>query len=563
MDPVIFPEEIWIKILLHCNVPDIITFSSTCKYLRKISSSEYLWKIKWLQLLSQVQFQFPGIKQLQSHSVNFKGMCYRLHMIITLGENVQFLKCHNCYKYTCKKDCMEMLNDKPIIEIGNKYTRTMFRPLLCMQKHFSIIAFPTNFSKKHEEEGQIFNIQDCSTAVMPKNKIKSIFRKIPLLNSYTGEFPIRLCFLFHNPFYLFKEDQKLRNDYCTDIEKILNIPNIKMLSPAKALLNSETFLVLKVFLDHLFHQMNLTVISKHPSEVLVFCEPLGTHPALRKQLLHYLFQEVKVARVCLVPKPLLACAMLDIETCIVVDSGALSTTVAVVINGRVMPQRWKLLPIGGWHVAYHLKQAMHRKRKEYHQIPLLCLDSLAVKEKCRLSYNIKNEKREGGQKIEEYINLKVNGYTELKKFEHITSKEQIEPIYQKVSLGSELYIAPEMMYVSLGLPKVIKEVTSGLSEDTMHDCLSHIMLTGGNTSLSGFKLRLIKDLRELFPEYSEILEVKHCDRDDMGDWRNHAYVSSYVSLTMHSDKTPPEYVEGYPYWLSREEYVLFGCDSLG
>lgn len=29
-----------------------------------------------------------------------------------------------------------------------------------------------------------------------------------------------------------------------------------------------------------------------------------------------------------------------------------------------------------------------------------------------------------------------------------------------------------------------------------------------------------------------------------------------------SDKTPPEYIEGSPFWLSREEYVLFGCESL-
>ncbi|KAI4487431.1 hypothetical protein M0804_005580 [Polistes exclamans] len=530
MDPAIFPEEIWIKILLHCDILDIITFSSTCKYLRTISSSEYLWKIKWLQLLSQVKFQFPSIKQLQSHSVNFKGMCYRLHMIITLGENVQFEKCYYCYEYTCKRDCEKILNNELIIEIGNKYTRKMFTQDPCSWfKYFSLISFPTNFSNKHEEEEQIINIQKCNTAVISKNKIKD----------------------YH----------KLRNDYCTDIEKIRNIPNIEMLNPAKALLNSENFLVLKVFLDHLFHKISSPF--KMLGASLVFCEPLGTHPAIRKQLLHYLFQEVKLARVCLVPKPLLACAMLDIKTCIVVDSGALSTTVAVVINGRVMPQRWKLLPIGGWHVASHLKQAMRRKRKEYHQIPLLCLDFVPIKRKCRLSYDIKNEKREGGQKIKEYINLRANGFLEFERFKHIMPEEKIKPIYQKISLGSELYIAPEMMYVSLGLPKVIKEVTSGLSEDIMHDCFSHIMLYGRNTSLSGFKLRLIKDLRELFPEYSEILEVQNCLSDNIDDSTYYEYLSSYISLTMHSDKTPPEYVKGYPYWLSREEYVLFGCDSLG
>lgn len=103
-------------------------------------------------------------------------------------------------------------------------------------------------------------------------------------------------------------------------------------------------------------------------------------------------------------------------------------------------------------------------------------------------------------------------------------------MYQRVSLGSELYIAPEMMYISLGLPEVIKEVTSGLPEDIMHDCLSHILLTGGNTDLSGFKSRLTKDLRELLPEYSEILEIRSCPGTH--GW-NVAMGSTHVSLATH------------------------------
>lgn len=108
--------------------------------------------------------------------------------------------------------------------------------------------------------------------------------------------------------------------------------------------------------------------------------------------------------------------MLDIETCVVIDSGALSTTVAVVIGGRVIPQRWRLLPVGGWHVAYHLKQAMHWQPKEYHQIPISYLDVLAVKERCRLSYNIKNEEKRFGQKAREHINLRVDSYADYKQF---------------------------------------------------------------------------------------------------------------------------------------------------
>lgn len=100
-------------------------------------------------------------------------------------------------------------------------------------------------------------------------------------------------------------------------------------------------------------------------------------------------------------------------------------------------------------------------------------------------------------------------------------------------MGSELYTAPEMMYVSLALPQVIKEVTMGLSQEDMHDCLSHILLTGGNTDLMGFELRLRKDLIELLPEYSCILEVKSCPGTH--SW-NVAMGSTYVPLTVHPGK---------------------------
>lgn len=91
-----------------------------------------------------------------------------------------------------------------------------------------------------------------------------------------------------------------------------------------------------------------------------------------------------------------------------------------------------------------------------------------------------------------------------------------------------------MMYVSLGLPQVIKEVTMGLSEELTQDCLSHILLTGGNTDLAGFELRLSKDLRELLPEHSPILEVRSCPGTH--SW-NVAMGSTYVPLAVHPGKT--------------------------
>lgn len=60
----------------------------------------------------------------------------------------------------------------------------------------------------------------------------------------------------------------------------------------------------------------------------------------------------------MIAKPLALCAQMGMDTCVVVDSGALSTSVAVILNGQLAPERWRLIPVGGWHISEYLKEAM-------------------------------------------------------------------------------------------------------------------------------------------------------------------------------------------------------------
>ncbi|XP_014219460.1 uncharacterized protein LOC106647531 [Copidosoma floridanum] len=590
MDPAIFPEEIWIQILLECEVPDIIALGSTCKYLRKTVDMDYLWKMKWLQLISKVQFNFPDMSCLQNLTVSFKAMCYRLHMILTLNDTNKntFPKCYKCSSYTCERNCVEGSSVKVVIEIGNKYTWVII-PVFGLKRHFSMLGFPKYNGDRHIEQtpppppttqNPLQKFSGCSNSRRKSESKfvtkKTIVKLLKLAEPEATKVPPRSgpfcvfcnsvqlyrekrrceqhpndasCYTRYNPIY-----QKLVNGYCTDTEDVLGIPNIDLYNPAEALLSEGTFTVVKDFVDHIFKQMGLTETLKKPNAVLVFCEPLAIHPLLRKQLLHYLFQEVKIARVCLVPKPLAACAMLGVENCIVVDSGSLSTTVAVVVDGQVMSKRWRLIPVGGWHVAYYLKQAISWQPKECHDIPITYLDYLAVKERCRLSLDIRKEEfnnsrlHKGGQNKAEKVDIDIRVDT------YVNCKRD-----WRVSLGSERYTAPELMYVSLDLPNVIKEVTKGLPEAIKEDCFSNILLTGGNTDLKGFELRLSQDLKKSLSNYAHILDVKSCPGTH--SW-NVAMGSTYVPLAVHPGKTTPEYTKGTPFWLSREEYILFGCESL-
>lgn len=279
--------------------------------------------MKWLQLLSKVQFRFPDIKCLQLLSVSFKAMCYRLHMVITLGESAPFPKCYHCSGYTCQRNCIEGSSAKIVIEIGNKYT-WVITPHFGLRRHFTMFGIPKYENKPaHEEQPNNSTKNAASGSGKTKSDVISaaIAKKLRLLKLSelaaskiprpSGPFcvfchPLKLyrekkrlarnphdaaCYSCANPIY-----KDLVNGYCTDIIEVFGIPNVDVVSPAEALLNEGSFSVLKTFVDHLFHQMGLIASLRKPNTVLMFCEPLAMKPQLRKQLLHYLFQEVKVAR---------------------------------------------------------------------------------------------------------------------------------------------------------------------------------------------------------------------------------------------------------------------------
>ena len=48
----------------------------------------------------------------------------------------------------------------------------------------------------------------------------------------------------------------------------------------------------------------------------------------------------------------------------------------------------------------------------------------------------------------------------------------------EVTLSSELFLAPEMMYASLDLPGMVVECTRDLPDVVLKECFSNILITG-------------------------------------------------------------------------------------
>lgn len=269
------------------------------------------------------------------------------------------------------------------------------------------------------------------------------------------------------------------------------------MSPLIALEHTKAFPVVKAFLQHIFSHFKMIDELQRPNSCLVLTEPSNLPLAVKELLLKYLFEEVQISRLCLLPKALAISLLFDADTCVVVDSGATSTCVWVVLEGRVATARTQTVPVGGWHVSQFLKQALTwKEHKEAAGATVSSLDSSSVKQKCRLSLHLGREEARNRHAPPETLHVR----SQKGRGRGASHSRDGGLEFTEVSLSRELYLAPEMMYASLDLAGLVVEATKDLPQHLLKDCFSNILVQGGNTDLQGFPARLSCDLREALPE---------------------------------------------------------------
>ena len=275
----------------------------------------------------------------------------------------------------------------------------------------------------------------------------------------------------------------LSNGYCQDTASILEAENLDLLSPLLALEHTEAFPVVRAFLDHIFTQFKMLDELQRPDSCLVLTEPSNLPLSVKELLLRYLFEEVQLTRLCLLPKALAISLLFEEETCVVVDSGATSTAVWVVLEGRVDPARTRTAPVGGWHVSQFLSQALAWKEREEGVVATpSSLDTNTVKQKCRLSLNLSREEHRAAPPRTETLHVRSQRGGG-RGGQHRAGVGSGPAEYTEINLSSELFLAPEMMYASLDLAGMILEATRDLPPHNLKDCFSHILIQGGNTDL--------------------------------------------------------------------------------
>ena len=341
--------------------------------------------------------------------------------------------------------------------------------------------------------------------------------------------------------------------------------NIDLLSPLIALEHNEAFPIVKSYLDHIIKTFKLTEDLQRPNFTLVFTEPASVGSSVIENLLRYLFEEINVSRLCLLPKALAISLLFEKDTCIVVDSGATMTSVSVVIEGKVEVERTQTIGVGGWHLSEFLKQAMSWKESQDGPTATISsLDTADVKEKCRLSLNLVREEtrphfhRPETFRVKSQSSLRRGGGHHTPWWGGLPGGSRSE--YSEIQLSSELVLAPEMMYASLDLPAMIAAATQDLPHEFVKDCFSNILVTGGNTDLQGFNARLSSDLREKLPEHSNIINIFAYPTGNHS-W-NTAMGANMIQAPRPYEDILSLHTPGTPFWMSREEYILFGNHQL-
>lgn len=354
----------------------------------------------------------------------------------------------------------------------------------------------------------------------------------------------------------------LTNGYCREALAVFGADNIDLLSPLIALEHNEAFYIVKSYLDHIIKTFKLIEDLQRPNFTLVFTEPANVGSNVIDKLLRYLFEEIHVSRLCLLPKALAVALLFEKDTCIVVDSGATMTSISVVLNGRVEVERTQSIGVGGWHLSEFLKQAMSWKESQDGPTATVSsLDTADVKEKCRLSLNlVREETRSNFHRPETF---RVKSQSSLRRGGGVSGgggERGGRSEYSEIQLSSELVLAPEMMYASLDLPGMIARATQDLPQEFIKDCFSNILVTGGNTDLQGFSARLSSDLRDKLPEHSNIINI--CSFPTGNHSWNTAMGANMIQAPQPYRDILSLHCPGTPFWISREEYILFGNHQL-
>jgi actin-related protein len=243
-------------------------------------------------------------------------------------------------------------------------------------------------------------------------------------------------------------------------------------------------------LNYIFYSLlRIENLSNYP---VLYTEPPFVQRETKEYIARVLYETHRVKSLIMIPTPILSLFSVGLTTGIVVESGDGITWVCPILSGEIVDQSVQKLTLAGTDVNQHLKNLLMR---EGINIESSAVDEIIkdIKEKnCFFALD-----PEHPPKVNESFSFTMPDGSNINIPNYIFH-EAPEVLFKPNLLG----------YNILNIPQAVINSIQGIDKYYWSDLLSHIMISGGNLSYSGFEERLRTELLQLIPQLGKIPKPK-------------------------------------------------------
>lgn len=295
---------------------------------------------------------------------------------------------------------------------------------------------------------------------------------------------------------------------------------------------------------------------------LIVTEPMHNFPSIQEAMSEIFFEDYKFKSVLCLPSVFLsylnyARYHADVRCALIVDSGYSFTHIVPMYKGKAVVEGVVRIDVGGKLLTNQLKETV--SYRQLHVLDETYVINQAKEDICYVALDfvaeMEESRKKGANRVKcEYVlpnfSNRRRGYIKTDTAPKHTEDEQSLILSNERITTPELLFSPSNIGISqMGLAEAIVHSIS-LTPSEMHPHLyANIVLTGGNFLFSGFKSRLLSDVRRLCPEVYDV--SIYLPDDPIG--------YAWKGGTMLCDSSiKPDYIKG----ISSEEYKEIGSFSV-
>jgi actin-related protein len=218
----------------------------------------------------------------------------------------------------------------------------------------------------------------------------------------------------------------------------------------------------------------------------------------KEYIARVLYETHRVQSLIMVPTPILSMFSVGLTTSLVIESGDGMTWICPIVNGQIIDQAVQKLPLAGTDVNQYLKNLLMR---EGINIESSAVDEIIRDIKEKNCYFVLDPSKEPDMSDSFKLSMPDGSTIQIP---HYLFYEAPEVMFQPQLLGYPINSIPQAIIASL----------QGIDNHYWSDLLTHVVISGGNLSYSGFDERLTLELNKLLPGLGKIPKPKVDDGDE-------------------------------------------------